>query len=102
MTVKPHTGIRTFEMTVSVTVPLEGRIEDWPAKIQDGIYKALEAKSHEAQLPLAIVFSRCAEDHDVAKDVPGRYYLHVIASEVVMADERTLTPGTVVPTIRLH
>lgn len=89
------TGIRTFEVIVDVSVPLEGTLDDWPPLIQDGIFSALEAKAHEEQLPLLIVASRCDEDHDVPKGQIGRYFLHVIASEVVAADERTLLPGTV-------
>lgn len=91
-----HTGVKTFELVVNVTHPLEGRLDDWPARIQDPIFAALERIAHQEQLPLAIVFSRCAEDIDVPEGAPGRYFIHVIASEVVAADERTLTPGTVV------
>lgn len=90
------TGVRTFEVVVNVSIPLEGTLDDWPPLIQDGIFTALEEKAHEVQLPLLVVASRCDEDHDVPKGRPGRYYVHVIASEVVAADERTLLPGTVV------
>lgn len=89
------TGIRTFEVDVPISAPLEGELNDWPANIQDGIYAALERIAEREQLPLAIVHSRCDVDHDVAEGAPGRYYLHVVASEVVMADERALTPGRV-------
>ena len=91
------TGIRTFEVVVNVSIPLAGTIDDWPASIQDGILGALEAKAQEVQLPLVVVASRCDVDHDVPKGQPGHYYVHVIASEVVAADERTLLPGTVAP-----
>jgi len=94
MTAK-HTGIRTFEIVQYVTGFLEGSMDDWPAQIQDVVYKALERKSHEVELPLAIVHSRCDVDHD-AVDAQHKFYLHIIASEVVVADERTLNPGTVV------
>jgi len=29
--------VRTFEIAVDVTVPLEGSVGDWPAKVQDAI-----------------------------------------------------------------
>lgn len=89
------TAVRTFEVDVPVSAPLEGEFNDWPANIQDPIYAALGAVAEREQLPLVIVHSRCDVDHDVAEGAPGRFYLHVVASEVVMADERTLTPGRV-------
>jgi len=89
------TSIRTFEIDVPVSAPLEGELTDWPANIQDPIYEAFELLAQKEQLPLAIVHSRCGVDHDVAEGAPGRFFLHVVASEVVMADERTLTPGRV-------
>lgn len=46
---------RQFEAVVHVSGPLEGGFDDWPANIQDGIYRALEKKSKEVKLPLIIV-----------------------------------------------
>ena len=86
------TGIRTFELIVPITGPLEGEFSDWPSKIQDGIEAALERKAQEVELPLKMVHARCDIDHDA--EVEGRphqkFYIHVVASEVVMADERTI------------
>jgi hypothetical protein len=70
-------------------------LNDWPASIQDPIYAALERKAKQVQLPLCIVFSRCEVDPDIPEGRQGHFYVHVIASEVVIADERTLSPGTV-------
>lgn len=88
--------IRTFEFTCSVSGPLEGELKDWPANIQDTIYLALERLSHRVQLPVCIVGARCAEDFDVEPGMPGRFFVHVMASEIIAADERKLPPGSVV------
>lgn len=85
-------GIRTFEILQYISAPLEGELADWPANIQDAVYAALERKSKDVELPLAIVASRCDIDHDA--EAEGRphqkFFLHIVASEVVMADERTI------------
>lgn len=90
------TQIRTFELVVNVSGKLDVPFGDWPANIQDGIWKALEDIAHREQLPLKIVHAEYKVDHDVPEEAPGRHYLHVIASEIVMADERTLDPGRVI------
>jgi hypothetical protein len=79
--------IRTFEMIVNVSGPLAGELSDWPAKIQDGIYEAMERKAEEVKLPLAVVRSGC--EHDVDEG----YYLRVILSEIITADERMIKGG---------
>lgn len=88
------TGIRTFEIVQYISGPLEGELSDWPANIQDAVYEALELKSKQEDLPLAIVASRCDIDHDA--ETEGRphqkFFLHIVASEIVMADERTIDP----------
>lgn len=85
-------GIRTFEIVQYISGPLRGELADWPANVQDAVYAALERKAAEVELPLAIVASRCDIDHDAEAD--GRphqkFFLHIVASEVVMADERTI------------
>lgn len=91
------TQIRTFETDVAVSTFLEGTLDDWPAVIQDGVYAALERLAQSVQLPLAIVGSRCDVDPDKAEDEPGRFFIHVVASEIVVADDRTLSPGSVMP-----
>lgn len=90
------TGIRTFEVVVSVTSFMQGKIDDWPSNVQDHVYGALERKSREEGIPLVIVYSESKVDPDVPEGMAGRFYIHVIASEVVVADERTLTPGRVI------
>lgn len=89
------TGIKTFELDVPVSGPLDVPFEDWPANIQDGIWAALEHLADREQLPLKIVHAKYMTDPDLPPEAPGHHYLHVIASEVVMADERTLEPGRV-------
>lgn len=90
------TQIRTFELDVAISAPLDVPFDDWPANIQDGIWKAMEAIAERERLPLKIVHAAYAKDVDLHEDAPGYHYLHVIASEVVMADERTLEPGRVI------
>lgn len=87
-------GIRTFECVVGITGwPANfpdngiGDMDDLPANIQDGVYKAMELKSKQLALPLAVVLVRVDEDHDVPKDRPGHYFLHVVLSEVVAAPQ---------------
>lgn len=88
------TGIRTFEIVQYISGPLEGTFDDWPARIQDVVYAALERKSKEVELPLKIVGSYCGIDHDAeAEGRPDKkFYLHIVASEIVMADDRTIDP----------
>lgn len=82
------TGIRTFQLVQYTTGLLEGEIENWPNNIKDAIYQALEAASEKFELPLTVVYSRA--DFDVAEEVgqQDRPYVHVIASEIVVADTR--------------
>jgi len=89
------TGIRTFQVVQYVTGPLEGNIDDWPPVIQDKVYAALEAKAQEVQLPLVIIASYCDKDHD-STDETKVWFLRIVASEVVAADDRLVNPG------RLH
>lgn len=88
-------GIRTFEMVqyisgwpASFPDTGEGTMDDLPANLQDVIYKAMERKSLEVALPLAVVKVRCDVDLDKPEDAPDRVFLHVILSEVVAADIR--------------
>lgn len=84
-------GIREFEILVYVTGWLEGTLSDWPANVQDVVAEALERKSKEVELPLAIVYSKCDHDPDI-EDIahPRKFWLHIVASEVVVADRRTI------------
>ena len=86
--------IRTFEITATLTGYMPGDINDWPSNIQDAIYAALEAKSKEVQLCLAIVGSQVKKDHGDKDDGSAdRWYAHVIASEVVARDSRFMSEG---------
>src|SRR5690606_27256706 len=86
------TGIRTFEIVQYVSGHLEGAIDDWPAQVQDAVWQALEDKAKEVGLPLSIVLSKCEHDPELTAEHPHKFWLHIIASEVVMADERTVDP----------
>lgn len=76
------TSVRVFEQkrvadlvaNISGDVPLFGTFNDWPAVIQDGIYKTLEKASEATGVPWTIVFSRSDIDHETK--VP---FVHVIA-----------------------
>lgn len=74
--------IRTFEIVQYVDGGLEGDINSWPSNLQDKIYAALDTKAKEVELPLAIVASYCDIDYGDEKG-QDRYYVRVIASEVV-------------------
>ena len=92
MTKLQPSGIRVFDLIVPISAPLEGGFENWPSNIQDGIMAALERKSEEVELPLLMVDARCDIDHDA--EAEGRptekFFIHVVASEVVVADDRTI------------
>lgn len=86
-----HQPIKTFEIIVYIKGWLEGTLDDWPPKIQDTIYEALERKSKEVELPLVIIHSRCDVDQGEAVDgSQDRPYIHIIASEVVAMDNRVI------------
>lgn len=87
-----HTGVRTFEIAVSISGPLDVPFEDWPANVQDAIFAALERKAEQVELPLKIVHAEYKTDPDVPPEHPGHHYLWVVASEIVVADARTLDP----------
>lgn len=74
--------LHVVDMVVNVSAPLPGRIEDWPAKIQDAIYEALMRKCVEEGRTYTIVNSRCGIDDGVP-------YLHVVAAWKRGMDEET-------------
>lgn len=87
---KKHTGIRTFELVQYISAPIECEtLADLPAQMQDAVLAALEAKSKEVELPLAIVAIGCDTDYGETKE-HDKPFLRIVASEVVMADERTI------------
>jgi hypothetical protein len=88
--------IRTWEADLPITGAMDVPFEDWPSHIQDAIYGAMDKLSEEHKCPIAITYARYKTDADKDPEQPGHHYLHIILSEVVMADERTLDPGTVV------
>lgn len=90
------TSIRTFELDVAITGVLDVPFDDWPANIQDGILQALEVVARREEIPLTIVYAKYHTDPDKVEGEPGYHYLHVVASEVVMADERTIDPKRII------
>ena len=86
--IQQSTGIKTYQLVQYVTGFMEGELSDWPSNIQEAIMEALEKKAGEVEHPLTIIHSRC--DVDYADDDRGvdKFYVHVIASEIIAADER--------------
>jgi len=78
--------MRQFELTAYVSSSLPGELKDWPANIQDRIYKALEAKSKEAGVPLEITSSRCDIDYGDHQD-GDRYFVSVQAVEMLATSD---------------
>jgi hypothetical protein len=64
--------------------------DDWPASLRDGIDAAAQTISERFKVPTKVVYAEYKRDHDLAKEAPGYHYVHVIISEVVMGDERTI------------
>ncbi len=90
------TDIRTFEGAFPISGKLDVPFADWPSNIQDGIWEALDALASKVELPLQVVYAEYRTDPDVPEEAPGRHYLHVVVSEVVMADERTIDRNRVI------
>lgn len=85
---QPTTGLKIFDMIQYTTGFLEGELQDWPPNIQDPILEALERMADEVELPLTIIHSRFDVEPADEEGMPDRFYIHVIASEIVAADER--------------
>lgn len=80
----PIISARQVHLFVPVSAYLAGEITDWPANIQDGIYKAIERKQAEEREQLSIIKSECEWEED-----EGYFLVHVILhgevkSEVVL------------------
>jgi hypothetical protein len=89
--------VKVWDIFAHVSGPLEGKLEDWPAQIQDTIYKMLEAKAHELELPLAIVDSACIIDYG-DDETADKWMIQVVVSEVVAKDvgyEKRLIDSTI-------
>lgn len=69
--------IRQFTLMAQVSGPLQGDINDWPPRIQDGVYKALEEKAKQVERPLTILATWCDTDFD------GYYFVYAVASEII-------------------
>ncbi len=85
--IQQATGIKTYEIVQYVSGYLDGDLSTWPANIQDRILEALERKAQDVEHPLTIVHSRCDVDYGETS-AQDRFYIHVIASEIVVADDR--------------
>lgn len=80
-----RTRARTFELVQYITAPLNVEsMADLPSQMQDQVLEALERKAAMTGLKLAIAGIRCDEDVDEPVDSPKRYYLHIVASEVIV------------------
>lgn len=88
--------LRTFELVVNVSGAMDVPFDDWPSSIKEPILEALEKVSEREQMPLSIVHAKYDSDPDLEEGQIGKHYLHVIASEVVMADARTLDPARLI------
>jgi hypothetical protein len=64
---------RVGELIVNVDRQLEGTLEDWPAEVQDGVYKALERLAGRTKDSFTIEVSYAGYDIDTGP------YIHVIA-----------------------
>ncbi len=83
-------GIRTWEFIQYVTGYVQCEtLDDLPNQMQDLIMLAVEKLSEKEELPMAVVMVRCDKDIDSA-DPLRQWFLHVIVSEIVAADERTI------------
>lgn len=69
----PIESVRQIHMFVPVSAYLEGEITEWPANIQDGLYKAIEQKQAEENEQLNIIHSECTYEAD-----EGYFLVHVI------------------------
>lgn len=76
-------GPRLFTLEVDVSGPLAGELKDWPANIQDGILSALDRLAERERVPVAIVYSECERDWAHMDPFKDRWYVNVVASEVV-------------------
>lgn len=84
--------VRTFEIVQYLNAPIECEtMDDLPANLQDAVFAALEAKAAQVELPLKIVLVRCDKDID-SLDPTRVWFLHIVASEIVAADIRTIDP----------
>lgn len=71
---KIKTRMRICDLVVNVSAQMEGGIEDWPANIQDGVYKALADRCHKSRADFKIVMSYSGNDVDTGP------YIHVTAA----------------------
>lgn len=66
---------RVAEVVADVSGPLQGKLNDWPANIQDGIYAALERKNARSRGEGAVFEIRDSMcDHD-----DGQWFVRVVA-----------------------
>jgi hypothetical protein len=83
--------IRTFEAITYLTAPIMCEsMDDLTPQMQDQVMKALEEISDKVELPLQIVAIRCDKDYD-STDPQKVWYLHILASEVVIGIDRGST-----------
>lgn len=78
--------VRVFDLIQYISGPLEGKFDDWPANVQDGLMQAVEEKAQLVGLPLVIVDSACGIDYAEEEGGKDRFFVHLALSEVVAKD----------------
>lgn len=79
--------VKVWDLLAPISGPLEGKLNDWPDNVQEVVYKMVEAKSKQMELPLAVVDSACIIDYGEAEDgSEDRWMIQVVVSEVVAKD----------------
>lgn len=80
-------GIRVFTAIVNTTGPAPNDFRDWPAKMQDAVYAAMEAKSQQLQIPLALT------DVEVDSTPEDGWFVRIHLSEIVVSDAERIDPN---------
>lgn len=67
---------RQFDGFVKIDAPLEGGLMDWPANIQDGVFKAVERleTEHGIKLEILHVSARCDDPQE-------GWFIHIVCIE---------------------
>lgn len=87
--------IRTFELLSYITAPPDTPsfpctvlLEDMPSNMRDAVFEAMERKSADVGLQLAIVHCVVDEDHEYVEGVtPSKWFMHIVLSEVIVAPD---------------
>lgn len=94
-------NVRTFELVNYITarpdaptLPCNIDIGDMPTNMQEAVLAAMERKSYETGLKLALVHCEIDEDHEYVEGVtPSKWFIHIVLSEVVVGQDITIIHG---------